>query len=96
MKPSEILSAKRDEVRAIFARYPVGNPRVFGSVARGDDAEESVIDFVVQPLQGCTLFSLGGLSVDLEDLLGVPINLVTEKQLPSRWSNAALAVAKAI
>ena len=46
MKPSEILTSKRDEVLAVIARHPFANPRVFGSVARGEDTEESDVDLL--------------------------------------------------
>ena len=52
MRPSEILAAKADEIREIVARYPVRNPRIFGSAARGDDEEGSDLDLLVDPLRG--------------------------------------------
>jgi uncharacterized protein len=53
-----------DEVRAIVARYPVGNPRVFGSVARGDDDEKGDLDLPVDPTEKTSLFDLAGLGLD--------------------------------
>ncbi len=49
MRPSEALALHRDEVLAIIARYPVTNPRIFGSVARGEDVEGSDVDILVEP-----------------------------------------------
>lgn len=77
MRPSEILAAKADEVRAIIARYPVRNPRILGSVARGDDAEGSDLDLLVEPLRGTTYFTLAKLQLELEELLGVEIDIAT-------------------
>lgn len=77
MRPSEILAAKADEVRAIIARYPVRNPRIFGSVARGDDSEGSDLDLLVEPLRGTTYFTLAKLQLELEELLGVEIDIAT-------------------
>ncbi|MFL5166619.1 MAG: nucleotidyltransferase family protein, partial [Microvirga sp.] len=51
MRPSEILALKADEIREIIARYPVRNPRIFGSAARGEDAEGSDLDLLVDPLE---------------------------------------------
>ena len=42
MKPSQALEGKREAVRALVARYPAANPRVFGSVLHGDDRDESL------------------------------------------------------
>jgi predicted nucleotidyltransferase len=77
MRPSEILAAKADKVREIIARYPVRNPRVFGSVARGEDEEGSDVDLLVEPLRGTTYFDLAGLEIELAELLGVKIEIAT-------------------
>ena len=57
MRPSEAIAGRLDEVRAIIARYPVRNPRVFGSVARGEDDERSDLDLLVDPLEKATSLS---------------------------------------
>jgi predicted nucleotidyltransferase len=77
MRPSEILAAKADQIREVIARYPVRNPRVFGSAARGDDSEGSDLDILVEPLRGLTHFQLAGLELELRDLLGVEIDITT-------------------
>jgi predicted nucleotidyltransferase len=53
-------------VRDAAARFRTANPRVFGSVVRGDDTDGSDIDVLVDPLPGTTLFHLGGLQIELE------------------------------
>lgn len=78
MKPSEILANHRAEVFAILQRYPmISNVRIVGSVARGDDTEESDIDLLVDTAPGTTLFDLGGLYEDLQALLGVRVDIIT-------------------
>ena len=77
MKPSEILAAKADQVREIIARYPVRNPRIFGSVARGEDEEGSDLDLLVEPLENTSYFDLAGLEIELGELLGVKIETAT-------------------
>ena len=64
-------------MRAVIARYPVGNPRVFGSVARGEDDEKSDLDLLVDPMERTSLFDLAGLQLELTDLLGVPVDILT-------------------
>ncbi|HEX8665612.1 MAG TPA: nucleotidyltransferase family protein [Beijerinckiaceae bacterium] len=81
MRPSEILAAKADQIREIIARYPVRNPRIFGSVARGDDTEGSDLDILVDPLESTSLFDLAGLEIELTDLLGIEVDVVTPKGL---------------
>ena len=79
MRPSEALVKHRDEVLAILARYPVSNPRVFGSVARGEDTEGSDLDLMVEPVTGVTtLVDLGLLREELVRVLGKEVDLTTD------------------
>lgn len=80
----ELLRTKREEILEIAKKYGAYNVRVFGSVARGDADEKSDIDFLVDMEKGRSLFDLGGLLMDLEDLLGCPVDVVTEKGLRER------------
>lgn len=70
-------TAHRTQIREVAKLYPVTNIRVFGSVARGEDSDCSDIDILVEALPGATLFDLGGLQVELQALLGVPVDLIT-------------------
>ncbi len=80
MRPSEALAKHRDEVLAIIARYPVSNPRIFGSVARGDDTEESDLDILVDDRHAST-FELAGLELELEALLRSNVDVRTPGDL---------------
>ena len=93
MRPSEALEQKRDAVRALVARYPVANPRLFGSVLRGHDLQSSDIDILVDALPGATLFDLGGLHRDLQDLLGVHVDLLVPDELPRQFRDRVLSEA---
>jgi len=96
MKPSILLAANRDAVRAAVARRKAANPRVFGSVLHGDDAEGSDIDILVDALPGATLLDLGGLMMDLEEILGVKVDLLTPNELPRQFRAEVLAEARPI
>lgn len=72
------------------------NPRVFGSVLRGDDSEQSDLDLLVDALPGATLFDLGGLQDELEQLLGVHVDVVTPRDLPIKFRSAVVAEAKPV
>lgn len=96
MKPSTSLARQRVAVRAAAARYQTVNPRVFGSVVHGDDTDGSDIDLLVDPLPGTTLFDLGGLQVELEALLGVPVDLLTPGDLPIKFRAQVLAEAQPV
>ena len=77
MRPSEALARHRDEVLAIIAKYPVSNPRVFGSVARGEDVEGSDVDILVDGQDSVTFIDLAKLEIELEALLRVPVGIHT-------------------
>ncbi|MGQ9548298.1 MAG: nucleotidyltransferase family protein [Roseiflexus sp.] len=84
MTPEELLKTKREDILRICARHGAYNVRVFGSVVRGEADEQSDIDFLVNMEPDRSLFDLGGLQYDLEELLGCRVDVVTEQGLKSR------------
>jgi uncharacterized protein len=96
MKPSEALDLHRAAVRVATTRFCAANPRVFGSVLRKSDGPGSDLDILVDPLPGTTLFDLGGLQIELQDLLGVPVDLLTPGDLPLRFRAEVLAQAQPV
>jgi predicted nucleotidyltransferase len=77
MKPSVALGLHRDQVREILARFRLGNPRVFGSAARGDDIEGSDLDILIDAPSGTSYYDLAGAEIELEAVLGCKVDLVT-------------------
>ncbi len=53
--------------------------RIVGSIARGEDTENSDIDLLLDAAPGATLFDIGGLHEDLVDLLGVPVDIISSR-----------------
>jgi len=96
MKPSVALNLKRSAVREATGRFHAANPRVFGSVLHGADQDGSDVDLLVDALPGATLFDLGGLQVELETLLGVPVDLLTPGDLPPKIRAEVLAEAQPV
>ena len=96
MKPSVALDLKRAAVRDAAGRFGAANPRIFGSVLHGTDDDGSDLDILVDALPGATLFDLGGLQVELEDLLGVPVDLLTPGDLPPKFRAQVLAEAQPV
>ncbi|MCW9059097.1 MAG: nucleotidyltransferase domain-containing protein [Gammaproteobacteria bacterium] len=96
MKPSTALELKRTAIREMARRYRTGNPRVFGSVLHGTDQDDSDLDLLVDALPGVTLFDLGGLQAELEDLLGVRVDLLTPGDLPPKLREQVLAEARPV
>jgi len=79
-----LLKEKREQVLATAASYGAFNVRVFGSVVRGEADATSDIDFLVDMHEGRSLMDLGGLLMDLQTLLGVDVDVVTENGLRKR------------
>lgn len=94
MDSETLLRLKRDEILRIAARRGARNLRIFGSVARGTASTESDIDFLVDMDSGRSLFDLGGLLSDLQELLGRPVDVITEAGLRSRIRARVLAEAR--
>ena len=95
-RPSVALAASRAAVKAALARHGLSNPRVFGSVARGDDTEGSDLDLLVDARRGTSLLDLVKAKHALEDVLRVPVDLVTLDDLPESYRAAVLAEAAAL
>lgn len=96
MRPSIVLDLKRSAVREATSRFRTVNPRIFGSVLHGTDQDGSDLDLLVDALPGTTLFDLGGLQVELESLLGIPVDLMTPADLPTKFRAQVLAEAQPV
>lgn len=70
------LRARRDEILEVAASNRARNVRVFGSVACGEAGLDSDVDFLVELEPGASLMDLGGLHMDLEELLGCRVHVV--------------------
>jgi uncharacterized protein len=87
------LRRRRGAILGLSARHGASNVRVFGSVARGDAQAGSDVDLLVELAPGRSLMDLGALLMDLSDLLGVDVDLVTERGLTARIRHRILAEA---
>jgi predicted nucleotidyltransferase len=76
-----LRTEKRAAIVRLGERYGASNIRVFGSVVRGDNREESDVDFLVDFEKGRSLFDLIRFKLDLQDLLNVTVDVVTPGSL---------------
>lgn len=81
---SDILR-RRDEITGLAARYGAHDVRIFGSVARGDATDLSDLDLLVRFEPGRSLLDQGGLLMDLSELLGIRVDIVSEGALSGRF-----------
>ncbi|MGQ0709317.1 MAG: nucleotidyltransferase family protein [Rhodoferax sp.] len=88
MRPSEALAMYRTQISEIAVRHRVSGVRVFGSALHGDDSVGSDLDLLVDAQPGATLFDLGGLQDELQELLGMQVDVLTTKDLPTHFREA--------
>lgn len=87
---------QRDDVLAVLERCGLTNPRLFGSVARGDERPGSDVDLLVDIPAGTGLFALACCQAELEALLGVPVDLVPASDLKASVADEVLDQAVAL
>lgn len=75
-RPSTRLDRHRAEIRALTHAHHAANPRVFGSVARGEDVPGSDVDVLVEFTDEASLLDEIGLRIALSDLLQVNVDVV--------------------
>ncbi|WP_028747022.1 nucleotidyltransferase family protein [Rhizobium mesoamericanum] len=93
MKPSDVLEKNWHAIREATKRFNAANPRVFGSVACGEDWPDSDLDIMVGTLPGRILFDLRGLLEELRETLGVKVDLVTSGGSSDRLCERVLSEA---
>jgi putative transposase len=81
MRAEQLLKEKRHDVIALAAKHGAKNLRIFGSVARGESHTESDIDLLVKMEDDRSLLDLSALRLDLRDLLGIEVDVVSEDGL---------------
>ena len=87
------LLAKKDQILRIAAKRGVRRIRLFGSMARGEAGPLSDVDFLVEFEPGRSLLDQGGLLMDLEELLGCKVDIISEGALRSRYRERVLSEA---
>jgi uncharacterized protein len=83
-----------DEILRIAETHGAFDLKVFGSYARGDASDVSDLDLLVSLKPGGTLFDLIALEQELEELLRIPVEVVTERELHPRLRDRILAEAQ--
>lgn len=91
-----LLDEKRDEILKLAAQYGAANVRVFGSVARGDDRDDSDIDLLVHMEDGRSLFDLVRFWTGVSTLLEREVDVVDEGSLSPYIKDNVLADARVL
>lgn len=93
MRPSQALQSHREAVRQIVLQHHALNVRVFGSVLRVEDTDDSDLDLLVEPTPETTLMDIGAIRYELRKLLGIPVDVLTPKALPDSFREQVLSEA---
>src|SRR5580658_2751391 len=93
MRPSEVLPKHRDTIRQLVLQAGMANPRVFGSVLRGEDQDGSDLDLLVDPSPKTSLLDVVRVQRMIETLVQVRVDLLTPGDLPPKFRDRVVAEA---
>ena len=96
MSLEQLIREKSAEIRHVAARHGARNVRVFGSVVRGEAGATSDVDFLVEVGAETSAWFPAGLVLDLEALLGRPVDVVTEQSLHPTLREVVLSEARPV
>jgi predicted nucleotidyltransferase len=89
----QLVYEKREDIKLIAREHGALNVRLFGSVVRGEDRADSDIDLLVDVGPTTSSWFPAGLILDLEELLGRNVEVVTERALNPHLREHVLAEA---
>jgi predicted nucleotidyltransferase len=96
MKPSAALDAHREEIRRIVAANRGLNPRVFGSVLRHEDTEDSDLDLLIDAAEGFSLFDMATIAMAVESLTQTKVDVRTPEDLSAKFRGKIVAEARPV
>ncbi|TCP88902.1 hypothetical protein C8J31_10271 [Rhizobium sp. PP-CC-2G-626] len=93
MTPSAAVEKHREAVHALVRRFHLSNPRIVGAAS---EAEGDELEFLVDDRPGTTLLDLGGLQVELEELFGTQVYVLTPGDVPEYLRTKVLNEARPV
>ena len=91
-----MLEQQRDTIRSLILQAGMANPRVFGSVARGEDADGSDLDLLIDPAPRTSLLKMATLEAQLKAATGIEIDLRTPDEIHPRYRSQVLSEAASL
>ena len=85
-----LVETQRNAILRLAKLHGATRVRIFGSMARDDANMDSDVDILVDLEPGRTLLDIGGFLMDLQDLLGRKVDVVTESALHPRIRDTVL------
>lgn len=96
MRPSVAYREHKELIRQIVVRHRATNPRVFGSVLHGEDTEGSDLDLLVDATERTTLFDIVMIERELQEALGVHVDVQTPESLSKRFRDTVIREARSL
>lgn len=96
MKPSQKIRQHQQKIQELAQQFGMKNVRIFGSVAKREDTDNSDLDVLVEASPTTTLFDIFGLQIELEELLNLKVDVVTDNSLPPKFKDEVLHYAIAL
>lgn len=96
MRPSAAIRGRQHLIRKIVQAHKARNARIFGSVLRGEDRDDSDLDILVDPTTETTMLDIGAIRYELKILLGIEVDVLTPKALPDTCREQVLREAKPV
>lgn len=96
VRPSVRVARHRQSLLDVVAKHHASNPRLFGSIARGEDGVDSDVDLLVDFAEDAGLFDEIALRLDLAELLGTRVDVVGSDALRGSFQDRVLAEAVAL
>jgi uncharacterized protein len=93
MRIEDLLNKKREEILKIAAKHGARNVRIFGSVARGEADSKSDVDILVEFIPGSTLLNQSAMIRELESILNINVDVVSDRRLRERIRERVLSEA---
>ncbi|QBQ53268.1 nucleotidyltransferase family protein [Nitrosococcus wardiae] len=93
MRPSIALRSGRETILRVATRHGLSNVRVFGSVVHGNDTDNSDLDLLVDIEPDTSLLDLVKAQHEIEDALGISVDLLTSDDLPDSFRSNVLTEA---
>lgn len=93
MKPSDALALNRTAIRRVVEAHRARNARVFGSVVCGQDTDGSDLDILIDPTPETSLMDVAAIQLELQNLLGVSVDVLTPRALPEAFRSRVLSEA---
>ena len=96
LMPSMALRLHAETIIRVVESRHCSNPRVIGSTLRGEDTTESDLDILVDPGTECTLMDLAAICLELENMLGVRVDVITPGSFSAQMRERILAEALSV